>query len=100
MNDKNCPENKQQKRVIELDLWKVIVIFITAVIASAGGGVYGAMAGINSDHYALAANIEETQELKSNYREIISHILDIKVQIGEIRGELKTNDNPPTFCQR
>lgn len=79
----------EKKKTIRIDLWKALTVVALAFLSGAGGGIWGAMVTINSDHYALAANIEDTKELKSNFKSMMSILSEIKTDIGEIKGEIK-----------
>jgi hypothetical protein len=53
--------------VIRIDLWKAVLIVVTAMLGSAGAGLYGAMATLNSDHFAVVALVEDVKGIKENY---------------------------------
>lgn len=89
MNETNCPQTNPAKKTIEIDFGKAILILVSAVLASAGGSVWATLASVNSDHYALAANIKDTESLKSSYTNIIISLGEIKNDLGEIKGQLK-----------
>ena len=90
MNDTPC--NQKPKKTITVDLWKAMLIFITALIASAGGGVWATLGVINNDHFAIASNTEDIQKIDKNYcifmESITKDITDIKVDIATIKGSL------------
>lgn len=65
MNDKNIIPS--EPKTITIDLWKAVVIVVTAMLASAGAGLYGAMANINSDHFAVVAITKDIAEIKTNF---------------------------------
>lgn len=77
------------KKIITIDLWKAIIIVATAMLGSAGAGIYGSLTTINSDHFALANNIEDVKDLKSNYTNIVITLGQIKSDLGEIKGQLR-----------
>ena len=79
----------EKKKTIRIDLWQAVTVVALAFLSGAGGGIWGAMVTVNSDHYALAANIEDTKELKESYKNIIMTLGEIKNDLGEIKGELK-----------
>jgi hypothetical protein len=56
-----------EPKTITIDLWKAIVIVVTAMLASAGAGLWGAMVNINSDHFAVVAITKDIAEIKTNY---------------------------------
>lgn len=78
-----------KKKTIRIDLWKALTVVALAFLSGAGGGIWGAMVTVNSDHYALATNIKDTEELKESYKNIIMALGEIKNDLGEIKGELK-----------
>lgn len=84
----------EKKKTIRIDFWKAIIVVAIAFLSGAGGGIWGAMVTINSDHYALATNIEDTKELKENYKTLLTYIGNINTAIGEIKGELKNQNIP------
>jgi len=65
MNDQI--ETIKEERTISLALWKAVLIVVTAMLASAGAGLYGAMATVNSDHYAVIAITKDIEQIKENY---------------------------------
>ena len=62
MNDKFVTNT--EPKVLRIDLWKAIAIMGTAMLASAGAGLYGSLATINSDHFTIRALDNEISELK------------------------------------
>lgn len=77
------------KKTITIDLWKAVAIMVTAMLGSAGAGLYGAVATINSDHYVLANNVEKVEQLEENMKAIMVLLGDIKADVAEIKGQLK-----------
>lgn len=77
------------KKIIRIDLWKAIIIVATAMLGSAGAGIYGSFTTINSDHFALAANIKDVEDLESSYVNIIRELVTIKNDVGEMKGMLE-----------
>ena len=65
MNDKIAPPS--EPKTITIDLWKAVIIVVTAMLGSAGAGLWGAMVNINSDHYAVVASIKDIAEMKVNF---------------------------------
>ena len=55
-----------QPKTITIDLWKAVVIVVTAMLASAGAGLWGAMVNISSDHYAVVAITKDISEMKDD----------------------------------
>lgn len=78
-----------EQKIITISLWKAIIIVVSALLGGAGGGIWGAVVTINSDHYALANTIEDVRDLKNSYTNIIISLGDIKTDLGEIKGELR-----------
>ena len=68
MNDQI--ETIKEERTISLALWKAVLIVVTAMLASAGAGLYGAMVSLNSDHYAVIAITKDLEQIKENYMPI------------------------------
>jgi hypothetical protein len=65
MNDK-INTNKEE-RIISLALWKAVGIMVVAMLGSAGAGLWGAVATVNSDHYSVLAIQREISDLDSRY---------------------------------
>ena len=65
MNDKN--QNINEPKTITLSMWKAIIIVVTAMLASAGAGLWGAMVNISSDHYAVVAITKDIAEMKVSF---------------------------------
>ena len=80
---------KNGKKIIRIDLWKAVLIVVTAMLGSAGAGIYGSFTTINSDHFALATVIDDVTDLESSYVNIIKDLGTIKTDVGEIKGMLK-----------
>ena len=70
MNDQI--ETIKEERTISLALWKAVLIVVTAMLASAGAGLYGALGTINNDHYTVMAIDKEIASIKQD-------LVDIKV---------------------
>ena len=86
MNENNCPKTK---KTIEISFNWAVTIFVGAILTGLVGGAFTVGSILNSDHFTLAANVEDTKELKDNYQTLIRYIGDIKTDIGEIKGELR-----------
>ena len=86
MNENNCPK---AKKTIEISFNWAVTVIVGTLLTGLVGGAFTVGSILNSDHFALAATIEDTQELKTNYQTLIRYIGDIKTDIGEIKGELR-----------
>jgi len=86
MNETDCPKTK---KTIEISFNWAVTLFVGAILTGLVGGAFSVGTILNSDHFALAANVEDTQELKSSYHVIIQTLGEIKTELGEIKGELK-----------
>lgn len=84
-----CKQTMNDKKTITIDLWKAVVIMVTAMLGSAGAGLYSAVVTINSDHYILANNVEKVEELQGNMKSIMILLGDIKADVAEIKGQIK-----------
>lgn len=78
-----------EQRTITIDLWKAVVILVTAIIASAGAGLWGGIATLNSDHYVLATTVEQVKDLKLGQKEILDRVNSIGSDVSEIKGQIK-----------
>lgn len=77
------------KKTITIDLWKAVAIMVTAMLGSAGAGIWSSLATVNSDHYALANTITEVTELKGDMKTIMMSLGDIRADVSDIKGQLR-----------
>lgn len=77
-----------ERRTITIDLWKAVAILVTAVISSAGVGLWGGISTLNSDHYALATNIKDVETLKQTQKEIVISLTKMNTTLSRIEGQL------------
>ena len=80
MNDQKYISNKsyqvgedgivKSSPVIRIDVWKAIVIVFTAMLASAGGGLWGALAIANTIPFRVDAMEKSIEEMKTNFMPI------------------------------
>ena len=68
MNDQVVPI--QEERVISIALWKAVAIVVSAMLGSAGVGLYGSLATINNDHFTVLAIDKEIASIKQDLVEI------------------------------
>lgn len=86
MNEQDCPKNK---KTLEISFNWAVTIIVGALLTGIISGAFSVGAILNSDHYALAANIENVKELKGSYTNIILTLGEIKNDLGDIKGQLK-----------
>lgn len=88
MNNNDCPKTNPEKKTITIDMWKALALFIGAIITTAGGSVWAALASVNSDHYTISAHTTQIKELKEKDEIVNTFIIQTSQDIGQIKGAL------------
>jgi hypothetical protein len=85
MNDASKLQN-----TVEIKLWKALTILVTAIIASAGGGIWAGFNSITSDHFTLlaidktVAEIKQTYVRQDSFQELCNRIDRLEVKIDRL----------------
>lgn len=76
----DMPTN-ERKPAITIDLWKAISIVAAAILTTFVATAFGAFRVLNTDHFVLAATVNDVAELKKNtVSKDIQVLLDKSVQ--------------------
>lgn len=86
MNETNCPKTK---KTVEISFNWAVTVIVGTLLTGIISGAFSVGTILNSDHFALASNIKDTESLKSSYSNIIITLGEIKNDLGEIKGQLK-----------
>ena len=54
-------------KTIRIDLWKAVGVLVTAMLVSAGGGLYGALAVANTIPYRVSAVEEKIDDMSVKF---------------------------------
>ena len=84
--------NSLPERTITLDLWKAIAIMGTAMLGSAGAGLYGSLATINSDHFTIRALDGEISNLKEQLNDVNLKFMPLDLASEKWKNNDKQHD--------
>lgn len=83
---------KNEKNVIRIDLWKALAIVATAVLASAGSGIFGGIVVLGRDHFVLATTVEKVSKIEDDMDTILNSMVEIKIDTAAIKQSLKIKE--------
>lgn len=79
-------------KTISIDLWKAVAILLTAMLGSAGAGLWSGLTTLNADHYqltALAQTVSEHEQSSTKMTEALTAwIRSVDSRLSNIEGRL------------
>jgi hypothetical protein len=80
-------------KTITVDLWKAVAIMLTAMLGSAGAGLWSGITTLNADHYQLVALAQEVSDHQVKSDEVLQGLMvrlsSIDSRLSRIEGRLE-----------
>lgn len=81
------------QKTITVDLWKAVAILLTAMLGSAGAGLWSGITTLNADHFQLTALAQEVSDHQVKSDEVLQGLMvrlsSIDSRLSRIEGRLE-----------
>lgn len=95
MTLKKTPMDDTQQippKTITVDLWKAVAVLLTAMLGSAGAGLWSGLTTLNADHYQLSALAQTVSQHEQSSvqitKDLTAWIRSVDMRLSNIEGRL------------